>query len=98
MLAVLGINTFFQGSNGNDINIRSGLDEAHVVAGSDGQSTNGDVAGAIARLSTQGVNSLKGLSLTDHFTAMIGRLGSDSKAAQDNFISADVVVQTLEAE
>ena len=98
VLAVLGINTFFQGSDGADIDIRSGLDEGHVVAGSDGQTTNGNVAGAIARLATQGVNSLKGLSLTDHFTAMIGRLGSDSRSAQDSFISADVVVQTLEAE
>ena len=44
------------------------------------------------------MNSLNGLSLTDHFTAMIGKLGADSKSAQDNFIASDVVFQTLVAE
>lgn len=98
VLAVLGVNTYFQGNNASNIAVRDGLDEAHVVAGSDGQPTNGDIAGAIAQLASEGVDSLSGLSLTDHFTAMIGNLGADSKGAQDNFTAADVVVQTLAAE
>jgi flagellar hook-associated protein 1 FlgK len=98
VLAVLGVNTFFQGSRGDDIAVRDGLDEAHVVAGSDGQPTNGDFAGQVAQLTSIGVGSLNGLSLTDHFTAMIGQLGAESKSAQDNFTASDVVYQTLVAE
>ena len=98
VLAVLGVNTYFQGSSGVDITVRQGLDEAHVVAGADGQPTNGGIAGQIAQLSSSGVDSLNGLSLTGHFTAMIGRLATDSKAAQDNYVASDIVVQTLENE
>ena len=38
------------------------------------------------------------ISLTDHFSALVGRIAADSRAAQDNYRAADVVVQTLEAE
>ncbi len=97
-LAVMGINTFFQGKNGADIKVRAGLNEATIVAGSDGNPTNGDVAGALAKLADTGVDSLNGLSLPDHFISMIGDLAADTKSAQDNYTASDVVVQTLQAE
>ena len=97
-LAAIGINTYWQGRDATDIMVKSDLSEASVAAGSDGATTNGDVAGMIAELASMGVNSLNGSSLPDHFTAMMGRLGADSKGAQDNFVAADTVQQTLEAE
>jgi flagellar hook-associated protein 1 FlgK len=98
VLAVLGVNTYWQGDNAKNIEVSSVLDETHLAAATDGQATSGDIAGIIAGLANTGTPSLNGLSLADHFTNMIGRLGTDSRSAQDNLISADVVVKTLEAE
>ncbi|MBN2376815.1 MAG: flagellar hook-associated protein FlgK [Sedimentisphaerales bacterium] len=99
-LAVLGINTFFEGTNGNDIRVRSGLasNPRDLACSGNGLAGNGDIAADIAQLSTVGVESLNGLSLSDSFSALIGTIAADTKAAQDNYIAADVVLQTLEAE
>lgn len=100
VLAVLGINTFFEGSKGADIQVRTQLaaDPRRVAASADGLAGNGEVAGRIAQLATSSVSALNNVSLADHFTAMVGRIAADSRAAQDNYIAADVVVQTLEME
>jgi len=98
VLAVLGINTFFEGSNGTDIAVKSDLDANHVAASANGLPGNGEVAGRIADLATTGVSSLNGVSLGDGFNSIVGGIATSSRAAQDNYISADVVVQTLEME
>ncbi len=98
VLAVLGINTFFEGSNGTDIAVKSDLDANHVAASANGLPGNGEVAGRIADLATTGVSSLNGVSLSDGFNSIVGGIATSSRAAQDNYISADVVVQTLEME
>jgi flagellar hook-associated protein 1 FlgK len=99
-LAALGINTFFAGSKGSDVQVRSELtaDPRRLVASANGLAGNGEVAGRIAQLATSNVSSLNNVSLAEHFTSMVGRIAADSRAAQDNYIAADVVVQTLEAE
>ena len=38
------------------------------------------------------------MNLTDNFSSIVSRIATDTKAAQDNYIAADVVVQTLESE
>jgi len=38
------------------------------------------------------------LNLADNFNSMIGRIAADARASQDNYLAADVVVQTLQAE
>lgn len=98
ILAVLGVNTYWQGDSAKNIEVSGVLDEAQLAASSDGQPTSGDIAGIIAGLANTDAASLNGTSLADHFTNMIGRLGTDSRSAQDNFIASDVVVKTLEAE
>ena len=99
-LAVLGINTFFEGTGGNDIRVRSELASSprDVACSGNGLAGNGDIAADIAQLSTVGVESLNGLSLSDSFSALIGTIAADTKAAQDNYTAADVVLQTLESE
>jgi flagellar hook-associated protein 1 FlgK len=99
-LAALGINTFFAGSKGSDVQVRSELtaDPRRLAASANGLAGNGEVAGRIAQLATGKVSSLNNVSLAEHFTSMVGRLAADSRAAQDNYIAADVVVQTLEAQ
>jgi len=98
VLAVLGINTFFSGSDGSDIAVRSDLNPRGIAASANGLAGNGTVAGQIAYLATSGVRSLDGISLLDGYNALVGQVAADSKAAQDNYKAADVVVQTLESE
>ena len=100
VLAALGVNTFFSGSNGNDMALRSDLvgHPRMLVASANGMAGNGQVAGAIAQLATSGVSSFSGVSIGDHLTSLVGSIGADAKAAQDNYTAADVVLQTLEAE
>jgi flagellar hook-associated protein 1 FlgK len=100
VLAALGINSFFAGSNAANIEIENSLisNPRGLAASANGLAGNGDVAGAIAILDTNGVGSLNGLSLTDAFSSLVSQIATDSKSAQDNYIAADVVVQTLEAE
>jgi flagellar hook-associated protein 1 FlgK len=98
VLAVLGINNYFTGSNGNDIAVNSELNARGIAASANGLAGNGVIAGYIAQLATGGVSSLNGMSLMDSYNSMIGQIAADSKAAQDNYSASDVVVQTLEAE
>ena len=99
-ITALGVNTFFDGYNGETIAVRDELanNPRGLAASANGLAGNGDVAGAIAQLAIEGVDALNGLNLADNFHSMVGRLASDARAAQDNYIAADVVVQTLEAE
>jgi len=100
VLAVLGINTFFDGSNAYDIGVKSALAASPrmLAASANGLAGNGDVAGNIAQLATSGATSLAGVSLPESFSSMVGRIATNAKAAQDNYTAADVVVQTLENE
>jgi len=100
VLAALGINTFFEGYNANTIEVRSNLaaNPRLLGASANGLEGNGDVAGWIADLSNSGVSSLSGVSLTDSFRAQVGGIATDSRAAQDNYTAAEVVVETLDME
>ena len=99
-LAILGINTFFEGSTANDIAVKSDLspNPNFIAAGATGDPGNGAVAADISKLDTTAVAAFNGLSLAEQFAAYISQVGSNSKEVQDNYIAADVVVQTLESE
>jgi flagellar hook-associated protein 1 FlgK len=97
-LAILGINTFFDGTDSTEVSVRSSLAAREIAASANGLAGNGEIAGAIAQLSTVGADSLNGLTLADRFREMVGTTASASKAAQDNYTAADVVLQTLETE
>jgi flagellar hook-associated protein 1 FlgK len=99
-LAVLGINTYFTGKSAYDINVSSTLksDQSKIGASATGEPINGAVAGAIAALGITEVDSMNGQSVSEFFTSMVGQIAAESKAAQDNYAAADVVVQTLESE
>lgn len=98
VLAVLGINTFFQGNDSATISVRQGLGVMDIAAGYNGLAGDGSLAGQIAALQTIGVGSFSGVSITEQFNSLVGEIASKSKRAQDNYASADVVVQTLESE
>lgn len=100
VLAALGVNTFFAGSNGDDIALASELvgQPRKVVASASGLAGNGQVAGTIAQLGTTGVTSFNGVSIGEQLTSLVGRIGADAKAAQDNYTASEVILHTLEAE
>jgi flagellar hook-associated protein 1 len=97
-LAILGINTFFDGTDSTEVRVRSSLAAREIAASADGLAGNGEIAAAIAQLSTEGVTSLNGLTLSDRFSEVVGMIASGSKSAQDNYTAAEVVLQTLETE
>lgn len=100
VLAVLGVNCFFEGSNGFDIAVNSNLSNNLnlIAAGSNGLPGNGDVAAQIALLGSVGVESFNNRSVSEAFTELVANLATESRTAQDNYAAADVVVQTLESE
>ena len=98
VLAVLGINSFFDGSGANDIAVSTSLTENTIAVSANGLPGDGTIAEQISQLAMAPVSSLGGLSLTENFNSMIGTIAADAKAARDNYIAADVVVQTLENE
>ena len=100
VLAVLGINTFFAGENGNDIALNDYLvdNPSAVAASATGITGDGTIAGQIADLAVTGVNSLNGSTISEYFAGLIGQFAADSKAAQDNYAAADVIRATLESE
>ena len=100
VLAALGINGFFEGYNALNMTVRSDMmsDPRLLAASANGLPGNGEVAGQIAQLATTGVSSLNGISINDGFRTLVADISTDSKAAQDNFTAAQVVVETLELE
>lgn len=100
VLAALGINTFFEGTNAVDIQIKSDLARKpqKIAAGSNGLSGNGEMAGQIAQLASTGASTLNGVSISEQFSSMISQVAIDTRNIQDNYTAADVVVQTLEVE
>lgn len=100
VLAVLGVNSFFAGQSAADFSVRTGLTSDYVVAGNSVEALDGkgDIAGRIGSLASTGVASFNGQSISDNYVSRMGEIATASKAAQDNYTAADVVLQTLEAE
>ncbi|MBN1763976.1 MAG: flagellar hook-associated protein FlgK [Sedimentisphaerales bacterium] len=98
VLAILGINSFFEGYNAGTISVNSDLTARKLAAGANSLTGNGDVAGSIADLALNGVDSLNGISLTQSFTSLVGEVSTNSKSAQDNYTASNVIMETLELE
>lgn len=98
VLAVLGMNTFFQGENADDIYVKTGLAANNVAISANGSEGNGDVAGRIAQLTDTGISNFNGASLTDQYASYVSKIGGNTRQAQDNYTAADVIVQTLQSE
>ncbi len=102
ILAVLGVNTFFTGSNASNIAMKSEL-YAHpekLVAGDSalGLTTDGSIASQIASLATDGVDSLSGISVANYFSSIVSNIASDTRRSEDNYSAATAVEETLKLE
>jgi flagellar hook-associated protein 1 FlgK len=100
VLAALGVNTFFTGSDAksmavNDV-LRGNLNLlAAATSPAEGDGSN---AGALAALATRPLASLNGRSLTEHYNTIATQLGATSAAVKSSLEAADVIAFSLSAQ
>lgn len=98
VLAVLGINTYFQGTDASDIAVRESLraDPSKLVLGLE-DGTN-ETALAIAGLRDKTLSNLGGVSLTQSWLASVGRVAVQASTAQTRVEALSGVRASLEAQ
>ena len=98
VLATLGVNSYFVGTDAGDIAVRSDLREEPLllVAGL-GEGTN-ETALAIALLREQGVESLEGLTLENAWLKTVERVGVTTAGAKTRSEATRLVRENLEAQ
>ncbi|MFG0274002.1 MAG: flagellar hook-associated protein FlgK [Phycisphaerales bacterium] len=98
VLATLGINTFFQGSNAGDIQVRSDVeaDPLRIAAGYEAGSN--EAALALARLGDQPSDLLGGVSLDEHWRRTTDGVAVDTASAKSQRLAATQVRESLQAQ
>lgn len=101
-LAVLGINTFFQGSSADDIEVRQALHNnpamlatGRIIAGSP---TDNGAALAILALRDQANDALNGQSITGSWLDAANDVGARAAAASNRAEAAGLVRESLDAQ
>lgn len=98
VLATLGLNTYFVGSDAGDIAVRSDLvAEPLLLVGGLSEGTN-ETALAIATLRERGVSSLGGLTLEDAWLKTVERIGVETAGATTRANATRLVRENLEAQ
>ncbi len=102
VLAVLGINSYFQGTTAADISVRGDLldDPSKLATASlvgDDIIANGTALG-IAGLQGNSIDSLEGNSLQEHWSQRVQRIAVDTEYAQDRLQSTAIVQESLAAQ
>lgn len=102
VLAVLGINTYFTGTDGTNIGVRSELSSNPGLlatgATKDGQPTDNATALLIAGLQTAANGALGGQSILGAWRDTAQQIGAESQAATTKAQSSSLVRQNLEAQ
>ncbi len=102
ILATLGVNTYFTGTNASDIKVRSVLESQPglLAAGriSNGQQVDNGITLAISSLSTQAITDLGSQTLGAFWDAAAGAIATQSGAAKTNSIAASTVREGLDAQ
>jgi len=100
VLAALGINTFFTGADAGDIAVNTSLKTRPglLAAARNGQPADNQTALAIARLETQSLVSLGGVSLKDSYEGIVNGIASQAARAQSDAEAADAIRETLSAQ
>lgn len=97
VLASLGINTFFSGTNAANIQVAQRLanNPQGIAAAANGNLGDNSAALAIASLDTKSLSSLAGLTLRQSYDTLTSSVSSAAAAAKTTSQSATVVLQTL---
>jgi flagellar hook-associated protein 1 FlgK len=100
VLASLGVNTFFTGTNSSNIAVNSQLvsQPQMVAAAQNGEPNDNQTALALASLSSQPIASLNGASLDDTYQNMITGVATQVNTASSNATAAQAVQSTLQAQ
>jgi len=100
VLAGLGINTFYSGTDASNIALNSTIsaDPQLLAAAKNGNSNDNQTALSIAALASQPLASLQSNSLTDAYQGMINTLSNNTAAAGTQATAAQAVQSTLESQ
>lgn len=101
-LAVLGVNSYFEGRNASDIAVRSDLQEnpSLLMSGKlvDGVFVANGTAMRIAELQDRALPALGGRSVRDHWTDAVQQVGVDAAASATRARSTTLVRESLQAQ
>lgn len=100
VLASLGVNNFFNGSDARDIAVNQTLigRPTLLAAAKNGNPGDNQTAMAIAALESTKLSALNGTSLKDTYQAMINGVASSAAAAKTNAEATATVQQTLDSQ
>lgn len=100
VLAALGVNTFYTGSDARDIAVNQTVqnDPDLLAASRNGQPADNQTARAIADLESTAVTSLKGSNLKDSYQSLINGIGAAANTAKTNAEATQSVTDTLESQ
>jgi len=97
VLAALGVNVFFTGSNSEDLSVNADLtnDSSLLAAATNHTIGDGSNAAAIAELADKSLTGLNGQSMSEFFNAIASDVATRSGAAQAGVTSAGAIVSSL---
>jgi len=100
VLAALGLNVFFTGTNSQDLAINADLlsDPSLLAAATEHADGDGSNAGFIAALATTSLTGLGNQSMTDFYNAIASNVAVQGSAASAGVESADAIVLSLSAQ
>jgi flagellar hook-associated protein 1 FlgK len=100
VLAALGVNVFFTGSNSQDMAISQNLlsDSDLLAAATEHTAGDGSNAGLLAALATESLTGLSNQSITDFYNAIASNVAVQGSAALSGVESADAIVLSLSAQ
>lgn len=100
VLAALGINTFFTGTDAHDIDVNAYVASNGnlLAAGRSNLPGDGDNAAAIAALQTAASDLLGGQSITAYYNNVVGRLAISGSAAKAGSDAASSILTSLQAQ
>ena len=100
VLAAMGMNNFFNGSDARDISVNQTLKDQPTLlaAAKNGNPGDNQTALAIAALESAKISSLNGTSLKDTYQKMINGVAASAAAAKTNTEATATVQQTLESQ
>ncbi|HSZ56276.1 MAG TPA: flagellar hook-associated protein FlgK [Tepidisphaeraceae bacterium] len=100
VLATLGINNFYTGTDATNIAVNSTLmsQPRMLAAAKNGNADDNQTALAIAALPAQPVAALNGTSLNDTYQSMINNVATQTAAATTNAQAAQAVQNTLQSQ
>ena len=98
VLATLGVNTFFQGSNAGDIQVRADLEAEPTRLAAGFEPGSNEAALAIAQLGRQPSDLLGGVSLEEHWRRTTDAVAVDTASARTRRLAAGQVRESLQAQ